>query len=168
MDEAWESEAETVSVIIILEDDESPMITNTSATQTFIEGSGPIDLFDPSLMLSDADNLVEHRVIQEVLVVLLNPIANDDQILFNGSVVSDFSISFTRQQHCNHYDELAVLDCFLDLLLLLQYNNTNSEPIDSLTPRRFTVQVNHHNQHCYKLHQVSSFHFSHLMRPETL
>ncbi len=128
------SDVEGLNITIQLEDDEPPIFSNSSRVQIFLEDGGPIDLFDPTLTISDADNREEDRVILEVLVTLSNPVEPEDQIVFNGSAISGSNISFTDLD-CS--DEA----CFQNLLALLQYNNTNTEPGSFMLDRRFSVQV---------------------------
>lgn len=145
-DEGLPSAQERLAIDIISENDEPPIISDTSSVQTFVEEGGPIDLFDFNVTISDADNCMDHMLIQEIRVTLENPVVTEDQLLVNDSALANFSISFSCDEN------LESMACYEDFLIGLQYNNTNREPGSFQTPRRFTAEVSiilkeHESQH---------------------
>ena len=128
------SELQNVTIDIQLENDEPPIISSNNTSQTFEEEGGPIELFDIFVTITDADNLFEHTLIQEIQVTLDNPIATEDMLLINGSAISGFNYTFS----CDEEEEGG---CYEEFLMSLQYNNTNREPVSFRIPRRITVEV---------------------------
>lgn len=133
-DDSFISVSESVNVTIQLMNDEAPVISDTPNSQVFFEEGGPIELFDTSVTITDADNRLEDYLIQEISVVLENPVVSEDQLIFNGSTLNGFSTTF----YC---DELLDETCYEELLLSLQYNNTNREPGSFRVLRNFVIEV---------------------------
>lgn len=125
----------SVDITIVLENDEDPIISESSNNQTFIEEGGAIYLFDVMVTITDADNCFDHNLIEEIRVTLLNPVEAEDQLIVNGSVVSGFNYSFRCDQ------ALQGMACYEDFLTNLEYNNTNIEPGSFDIPRRFMIEV---------------------------
>lgn len=134
-DESLVSQSQSVAIDIQLENDEPPLISDTPSTQIFLEEGGPIELFDFTVTLSDADNCFDHSLTQEIRVTLLNPVETEDVLLVNGSALSRFDVTFS----CDEEEE--GMACYEEFLLSLQYDNTNREPGSFTIPRRFTIEV---------------------------
>ena len=150
-DESLSSEIDQVMVSIQLENDEAPIISNTSTSQTFVEEGGPISLFDRSVTIADADNCYEQTLAEELRVTLENPVEGEDVFLVNGSALSGYSVTFNCSSELDALEKMGcyedstncsdVFMCFEGFLLQLEYNNTNSEPGSFRMDRIFLVEV---------------------------
>ena len=129
---------------IISEDDEPPLITNTTAVQFYREEGGPVSIVDPSVTIVDNDNCPDHTIVQEVLVTLENPVDGEDQFIVDG-VISNYSIAYSCDVEVN-------ATCFEDFLRTIYYNNTNMEPESFTQNRTVTIEVSG----CLQLQQASN------------
>lgn len=131
-DRNFASAPESVVVVIDLMNDEEPVISNTPAVQVFVEEGGPVMLFDANVTIIDADNRMEDRLVEILVVTLENPVTPEDQLIVNGSVLENFTTTF----YCGESPE-----CYEEFLLTLEYNNTNPEPGTFTRRRDFLVTV---------------------------
>ena len=135
-DEEHGSTPEQLDVVIQPVNDEPPIISNTSSYQFFVEQQGPIPLVNSTVELSDNDNCLNHTLIRDIRVTLLNPQPDgEDQLIADGRVLSNYEDIFSCDQEVNG------TDCYVMYLLSLEYNNTNPEPGTFRTLRRFVIEV---------------------------
>lgn len=133
-DDRFVSISGSVNVTIQLMNDEPPQILDTPTSLVFTEEGGAIQLFNDSVTITDADNRLNDSLIQEISVMLENPVVSEDQLIVNGSTLPGFSTTYS----C---DELLNEACYEEFLQSLQYNNTNVEPGSFLLVRNFVVEV---------------------------
>lgn len=63
--------------------DKPPVLTLMPPNVTYTEGGGPIDIVGASSTSIDGDNLPEHRTIALIVLSLVNPIPNEDTLVYN-------------------------------------------------------------------------------------
>lgn len=130
-DEGLTSSALSINFTIMPTDDEPPIISQTATEQTYIENAGPVNVADQTAIIVDADNLAEHRDIQELRVRLVNPAPGDELIDFAGAVSSS---------HLNYSCDVSQnATCYEMYLRSVQFNNLEDEP--EIYNRYITIEV---------------------------
>ena len=111
----------TTSVTIQPVDDEPPEITNTSVVVVFTEEGGPVSIVDDGVAIADLDNCENHTIVTQLIVRLENPIEGEDQMIIDGEVYGNYTVTFLCDATVNS-------SCYEDFLRSIEYNNTNVEP----------------------------------------
>ena len=120
----------TTSVTIQPVDDEPPEITNTSAVVVLTEEGGPISIVNDGVVIVDLDNCENHTIVTQLVIRLENPIEGEDQMIIDGEVYGNYTVTFSCDATVNS-------SCYEDFLRSIEYNNTNVEP----DPRQRIISI---------------------------